>query len=66
MPRKTTRPYCTASVVGMLTERGWSIERIAQRVRQPEKVVRLYLRVWKQATPQERALARSGTVLPPD
>jgi len=54
---------CTPSVVGMLQERGWSLAKIAETVKQPITLVTRYWREWRNCSERTRELARSGTNL---
>lgn len=56
--------FCTAATVGMLQERGLTLQKISKLVKEPVVVVRRYLRSWMKATDYDRELARSGTKIP--
>jgi transposase len=53
---------CTPAVVGILTERGLTVDEIAKKVNERTTLVERYLRRWRQATDFERDLARLGTI----
>jgi hypothetical protein len=51
---------CTPAVVGVLKESGLSISEISKKTKEPQSLVRRYLRVWEDAEPHDRLIGRDG------
>ena len=56
-----TRILCTPATVGILVERGITLDKISRQLRVSLSTVNRYLREWREADEQARELARSGT-----